>query len=417
MVNVLKTDIKVNLGTHYRVEMTSQQNEFSANEKRIKNANSNFRSEQRVRNAIISWLMLIRLIIVIRSVCLSAGTDSRYMPTDGIGVASKGMGCINAVHTIGSHSLSLSEKLCRKALTICFIPQEELIMTITSRMKSEITDMLQQKLHIGESRLKAKADGTAADKVFSWNTYHTYKRELEHFAGFCHDTYGCKCLTECEKYAEGYIRHLQKQSRSAWSQATIKSALVKAYGHPFDIRTEVRHRDEIVRGRHGTYSFHFSEEVNAELVNFCRCTGLRRSELSLLKGRDLVLEDGQYYVHVNKGKGGKSRNAIVIGNDQVVIKRMLSTDPDEKVWGNVSKAANIHGYRAEYACKLYRSLARNESMIPVRDRYICRKDRAGLVLDKQAMKVVSKSLGHNRVDVIAQSYLYHLSEKEGANHE
>lgn len=35
-----------------------------------------------------------------------------------------------------------------------------------------------------------------------------------------------------------------------------------------------------------------------------------------------------------------------------------------------------------------------------------RKDRAGEVLDKRAMAIVSKNLGHNRISVIAQSYLY-----------
>ena len=32
--------------------------------------------------------------------------------------------------------------------------------------------------------------------------------------------------------------------------------------------------------------------------------------------------------------------------------------------------------------------------------------RAGEVYDKQAMESVSRNLGHNRISVIAQSYLY-----------
>ena len=41
-----------------------------------------------------------------------------------------------------------------------------------------------------------------------------------------------------------------------------------------------------------------------------------------------------------------------------------------------------------------------------KERYIMRKERAGEVYDKQAMEIVSKNLGHNRISVIAQSYLY-----------
>ena len=41
-----------------------------------------------------------------------------------------------------------------------------------------------------------------------------------------------------------------------------------------------------------------------------------------------------------------------------------------------------------------------------KERYIMRKERAGEVYDKQAMEIVSKNLGHNRISVIAQSHLY-----------
>ncbi len=37
--------------------------------------------------------------------------------------------------------------------------------------------------------------------------------------------------------------------------------------------------------------------------------------------------------------------------------------------------------------------------------YVCRKDRQGTKLDKRAMKKASKALGHNRVSVIAYSYI------------
>ena len=43
--------------------------------------------------------------------------------------------------------------------------------------------------------------------------------------------------------------------------------------------------------------------------------------------------------------------------------------------------------------------------IPRRERYICRRDKVGVIYDKTAMAEVSKMLGHNRIDVIAYSYL------------
>ena len=37
--------------------------------------------------------------------------------------------------------------------------------------------------------------------------------------------------------------------------------------------------------------------------------------------------------------------------------------------------------------------------------YTCRKDEAGKKLDKAAMLVCSKALGHNRISVVADNYI------------
>ena len=55
---------------------------------------------------------------------------------------------------------------------------------------------------------------------------------------------------------------------------------------------------------------------------------------------------------------------------------------------------------------MYDKYARKEKDIPPNERYVMRKDRAGEVFDRFAMAVASKNLGHNRISVIAQSYLY-----------
>ena len=41
-----------------------------------------------------------------------------------------------------------------------------------------------------------------------------------------------------------------------------------------------------------------------------------------------------------------------------------------------------------------------------------RKERAGEVYDKQAMEIVSKNLGHNRISVIAQSLFVQLEKNK-----
>ena len=77
-------------------------------------------------------------------------------------------------------------------------------------------------------------------------------------------------------------------------------------------------------------------------------------------------------------------------------------------------------YRAEYATAIYKSHARPIAEIPY-DRvnkgtgrryqsqvYTCRKDESGRKLDKAAMLVCSKALGHNRLEVVANNYIRDL---------
>ena len=67
----------------------------------------------------------------------------------------------------------------------------------------------------------------------------------------------------------------------------------------------------------------------------------------------------------------------------------------------------IYGLPRNYEGKaLYSIIARDVKSIPPKERYCMRGDRKGEVLDKVAMYVASRNLGHNRIDVIARNYLY-----------
>ena len=76
-----------------------------------------------------------------------------------------------------------------------------------------------------------------------------------------------------------------------------------------------------------------------------------------------------------------------------------------KVWGKVHSGADIHSYRADYATKVYQLYARPIESLAHDEIYYCRGDRKGTWLDKKAMLVASKALGHNRISIIASNYL------------
>ena len=311
----------------------------------------------------------------------------------------------------------------------------------------------------GESKKEAVANGTDRGKIFSFNTYQTYWKHTKYFLKYIKEVHPeCTTLKSAKKYVNEWLQLRTDQGLSAWTIQTEAKALSKLYGiQPDDegyFKPPKRNREDIKRSRGDRVrDRHFSEENNDELVKFCKGTGLRRSELMELRGKDLVtraqiedeiarlnalqagersaaadkrlemlqdtlLFDEEYFTHVRNGKGGRERLSPIIGQFAgQIIGRIRETPAEEKVWQYVNTNADIHGYRAEYATAIYKTHARPIQDIPYdrvhrgtgrryqSDVYTCRKDEAGKKLDKAAMLVCSKALGHNRISVVADNYI------------
>lgn len=311
----------------------------------------------------------------------------------------------------------------------------------------------------GESKKEAVANGTEKEKIFSFNTYKSYWKHIKYFIKYIKENHPeCTTLKSAKKYVNEWLQARMDQGLSAWTVQLEAKAMGKLYGiSPDDenyFKPPKRNREDIKRSRGDRVrDKHFSKTNNDELIKFCKGTGLRRAELGELRGKDLVtreeieaeisqlesrpaaeltpadtkrlemlqdtrLFEGDYFTHVRNGKGGRARLSPIIGPDSAqIIERMQNTPGEEKVWQHVHKSADIHGYRAEYATAMYKAHARPIEEIPY-DRvnrgtgrkyqsevYTCRKDEAGRKLDKAAMLVCSKALGHNRISVVADNYI------------
>lgn len=314
----------------------------------------------------------------------------------------------------------------------------------------------------GESKREAVENGTDRDKIFSVNTYKTYWKHTKYFIAYIKEHHPeCTTLKKAKKYVNEWLQHRVDQGLSAWTIQAEAKAMGKLYGiTPEDkdyFTPPKRNRQDIKRSRGvRVRDKHFSKTNNDELIRFCRGTGLRRSELESLKGRDLVTReqieaeisrirslpasertlgverhlevlqdtrmfDCEYFIHVRSGKGGRERMSPIIGKDvDMIVERMQNTPADEKVWQFVHQSADIHSYRGDYATIIYKAAARPIEEIPY-DRvnrgtgrryqsevYVCRKDEAGKKLDKAAMLICSKALGHNRISVVADNYIRNL---------
>ena len=269
----------------------------------------------------------------------------------------------------------------------------------------QVQERLDSMLVIGQSKYEDKKLDLTERKIYSWNTYKSYLQHCCQFVRYCRDDHHCKNLADCRQYVGAWME--SRKDLSAYTQKLSASALCKLYGESLEelgITTKRAARSEITRSR-GTAKrdSHFSEEKNAEFVEFCRSTGLRRSEITKLRGDQLIERDGQYYIETF-GKGGRFRTITICGDVELVVRKMQAAGTG-KVWKKIPQNADIHSYRADYASRIYLKYARPIEEIPRKERYICRRDKVGTIYDRQAMLIASQALGHNRIDVIGQHYL------------
>lgn len=279
----------------------------------------------------------------------------------------------------------------------------------------QIDQSLRSRLAIGRPKRPDKTDGSYRKYIYSWQTYKSYMRQLALFARWCKLQHNARYIKECRQYVAEYLQ--TRSELSVWTQKLDMAALQKLYQEyledgkkPFGITLQPRLRQDIKRSRQqAVRDADFSTTNNADLITFCRCTGLRRSELQELKGTDITADGLQLHVTRNT-KGGRWRMAPITGTAEEIamVQRLCKAAGDSRVWPHVPGSADIHSYRADYCQRVYEAAARPVDQIPADERYYCRGDRKGMILDRAAMLVASRALGHNRTDIIASHYLYNL---------
>lgn len=282
------------------------------------------------------------------------------------------------------------------------------------KVRKFLRDSLREKYLKGRGHSKHKGIHNDTPYIHSHKTYVTYLAQCNHFADWLTDR-GIKDSDEGFIVIPEYGKYLENQGKSAWTIYTAMSGIAKAYGvstKSLGYQPPKRERVAIKRSRYSAIrDKHFSSKNNELLIDFGTCTGLRRHELAGLKGNQIAIKvDGTYCLRKIKGKGGKIRDVDIIGSPKEVenIIKAMKSAKDGKVFAHIHSAFDQHYYRSIYAARAYKKKARDLSQLPEEEKYYCRKDRAGNVYDRKAMLYASRQLGHNRIDVIANSYLHNL---------
>lgn len=269
------------------------------------------------------------------------------------------------------------------------------------------------KAGFGNKRSSDKTSADTRNKIYSKNTFETYKRQFRYFADWLAEAHKeAYTLADARQYVDEYLLHLVELERSAYSITTAKAALAKVFQTEATqfIDTPARERANIKRSRGvAVRDSNISNKTETKLALFSSAVGLRRKEMMSIESKDLFFKNGKAYLNVTKGtKGGKPRIVEICGVSEGETKMIVEwiQSKEGKLFPKLNTNYDNHYYRAVYAQRIYDRYKRKEKDIPPRERYIMRKERAGEVYDKLAMEIVSKNLGHNRISVIAQSYLY-----------
>ena len=283
------------------------------------------------------------------------------------------------------------------------------------KLRKRFNDILFDLYQKGHGLPKHKDEHNSTRLIHSDSTFKTYHAQCMRFVDFCYE-HGVKYdMDEAFKLIPEYGKRLEADGKSPWTIYTAINAIAKAYGvstQELGYKPPKRQRASVARSRYATeMDKHFSVENNKNLITFCQCFGLRRRELEALTG-DMMKRNnrGRLFVRVINGKGGKKRWVPFCGTlkEEKLVVDLMTQASATKVFPYVHSKADIHGYRSVYACKLYKTYARPTETLKSSEKYVCRKDKAGVVYDKKAMQIVSRALGHNRISVIANSYLHNI---------
>lgn len=260
-------------------------------------------------------------------------------------------------------------------------------------------------------------------RIYAFNARKTYAQWDIDFGRWAKGVTGKKWMTDygtidlINEYLKKQIDLRDEDGSphySASSIATMKSALANYYGFSSEdfIKTPKRERVNIKRSRKAcARDAHYNPVTgkHAGYVFFCQHVGPRaKKEAESIRGSDLMHKEDQYYVHIKRGKGGKPRDALIVGTPEEVqqVVAMLQAAGDNKLFPKAPGIVDTHSLRADYVRIAYNQFARPIKEIPQRERYYCRKDMVGKVFDRAAMLKVSRLVGHNRICVIAGHYLW-----------
>jgi len=286
-------------------------------------------------------------------------------------------------------------------------------------LKIQLNEIMNDKLRIGHSRHKAKeqyknkckekgikAQNLKSEYIHSIKTAQNYREVLNSFCDWIRkehkDIWNTKDITKIDKgLCYKYMRERENRGLSPYTISRDLGALNKLLDLKLTKKEgglAKRSYKQLKRSRNQTNK-ELSKSLlakNYEQILIAKATGMRRSSMLRIKKSDFIKnEKTSLYVKVKLvEKGGKYREAPILQDYQQDLTKIIDAKKEGVLFDYYSKSIDNHSFRAEYAEERYKELLEGR---------LDKKDYRGY--DKEAIAIISKNLGHNRLTVVCENYL------------
>ena len=188
-----------------------------------------------------------------------------------------------------------------------------------------------------------------------------YKADIESYKKFIKEQRPDLKRADLEKVkrsAQDFADWMREKGQSEYTIAHRLTGLATALGTTKDkLPCETIHRGQPQKGREGSKTV--VNDLNRPVRELNACVGIRRAELGDLRGRDLLEKDGRLYVVVEKGKGGKRQEQLILEKDEEKVRSFFEgKGADEYIFSKAQmeacEHANLHELRREHAQDCYK---------------------------------------------------------------
>lgn len=192
-------------------------------------------------------------------------------------------------------------------------------------------------------------------------TKKQYKQIVKRYVEYCRREFGVQTFDECKGYIQTYENYLETNGYTPSTIHTYSSGICKCWDVPLKlIDKPIRHISEYTKGRTKYKDkYRTATDLSSErwkyIVDFQTVTGIRRSELGRITGKDLVFKDGIWNVFIKNGKGGKD-SYIYVSDIDKIKPYFENKGPNEKIFdaSYFKNDLNLHYLRAKNAQRIYK---------------------------------------------------------------